>query len=740
MVTWQSLRSNQFCNGVGAALLLISLTAMGCANTAEGDLSDARTVFTPDAQGSTNATIDAAPKPTVDATGVITTIDAPSVVSTIDANQPQPAAIDTVIDSQPNAYNNSTTASVAFHATRPATFQCTLDGGAPVACTSPFQPAVNVEGTHDITITATAIDDGTVEATPADVSWTLDLTPPDSTLVSSPKATTNSAAASFDFSSSDPTASFQCSLDNAAFTSCTSELTITVTAGQHTLLIEAIDPAGNVSNPVLTITWTYQDPASDPCTDNNGGCDPLASCNSSSGSVVCCGCPVGYTGNGTTGCQILPATCGIDGLHLSNDITVTGEGDLVSVANSQSPNDPNASVTIEPSYQYVPSGVHVIDAVSSSHGEPTYGLNAFCFATTDGNVFCNGDNSQGQLGNGTLIDSSSPVEVLNADGTPLDHVVQLTGANAAFYALRSDGTAWSWGHNGHGELGVGDTNPRSTATLVTSGVTKLITGPDPIGNGNVQAQACALITDGSLQCWGTQGTGLFPTGWTDPQVTPITMQLGDGSGPLTGITDLGGTTPAGQAGSAAFHVCGKKDDGTLWCFGLFGYGFATAGLPDYGANVWQAASNVTSFFNNPWGMCWTATDTTVWCTGASQSGEDGGTDDGSGQMLPVQIYDGDGNLLTGAVEVVGGIYQSSCARMSDGTAWCWGQRYTDHQATSDKGFTAMQVTSQGQPLTGITQLWAPTNSGEDLFIAVTSSGSYMGTESFNYAAHLLACP
>ena len=149
---------------------------------------------------------------------------------------------------------------------------------------------------------------------------------------------------------------------------------------------------------------------------------------------------------------------------------------------------------------------------------------------------------------------------------------------------------------------------------------------------------------------------------------------------------------------------------------------------------------MTSFFNNPWGMCWTATDTTVWCTGASQSGEDGGTDDGSGQMLPVQIYDGDGNLLTGAVEVVGGIYQSSCARMSDGTAWCWGQRYTDHQATSDKGFTAMQVTSQGQPLTGITQLWAPTNSGEDLFIAVTSSGSYMGTESFNYAAHLLACP
>ena len=693
---------------------LVALSATAC-STADPDLlSDARNSV---------GEIDAGAQPTADATIIAVNDDAGTKRST-DA---QPTAIDTVIDSQPNAINNNTTPTVSFHATRAATFQCTLDGGAPFACSSPYQISVTAEGQHDFTVTATATDDGAVDATPANASWTLDLTPPDISLDAGPASTTNAASATFDFSSSDPTAVFMCSLDNASFTSCTSELAISVGTGSHTMLIEAIDPAGNVSNPLLTITWTYQ---VDPCTDNNGGCDALTTCDSSSGSVVCGACPSGYTGTGSTSCQAVSVTCGLDGLRISNDLTITGDGELVSVA-SQS--------TVQPS-SAVPSGVQIIDAVSSSHGEPIYGLNAFCYATTAGNVFCDGDNSQGQLGNGTLVDSSSPVEVLNADGTPLDSVVQLTGANAAFYALRSDGTAWSWGHNGHGELGVGDTNPRSSATLITAGVTKLITGPDPIGNGNVQAQACALMTDGSLQCWGTVGTGVFPTGWTDPQVTPVTIQLGDGSGPLTGITDLGGTTPAGQAGSGAFHVCGTKDDGTLWCFGLFGYGFATSGLPDYGADAWQAASNVTSFFNNPWGLCWTATDTTVWCTGASQSGEDGGTDDGSGQMVPVQIYDGNGNLLTGAVEVVGGIYQASCARMSDGTAWCWGQRYSDSQGTSDKGFTAMQVTSQGAPLTGITQLEAPTNSGEDLFIAVTSSGSFMGTESFNYAAHQLACP
>ena len=431
--------------------------------------------------------------------------------------------------------------------------------------------------------------------------------------------------------------------------------------------------------------------------------------------------------------------CGLQGLRISNDLTLTGLGNLVSVAN-ENPTDPNAQVTAQPVTNPVPGGVTVIDVVNSSHGEPIFGLAASCYATTAGTVFCSGDNSEGQLGNGTTVDSATPVQVLMSGGAALTNVVQLTGANAAFYALRSDGTAWAWGHNGHGELGVGDTNFRSTAQLVISNVSKIITGPDPIGNGSVQAKACVLETSGSIECWGSVGNGaqFAGAGASDPQLTPIAVQLGDGSGPLTGIIDLGGTTPAGQAGGADFHVCGLKADKSLWCFGLFGPSFSTAGIANFGPDAWLAASNVTSFFNHPWGTCWTATDTTVWCTGSNQNGEDGGPL-GNQQSTPIQIKDNNGVLLTGAIEVVGGIFQSSCARKSDGSVWCWGARYADHQSTSTTGNTALEGPYLGTPLMGVTQLMSPTNSSEELFIAVTGAASYVGTEDFNYAAHEIVC-
>ena len=430
---------------------------------------------------------------------------------------------------------------------------------------------------------------------------------------------------------------------------------------------------------------------------------------------------------------------GLQGLHISNDLTLTGIGNLVSLANGN-PNDPNAAVAAQTITNTVPAGVTVIDVVNSSHAEPIFGLAASCYATTGGTVFCLGDNTEGQLGNGTTVNSATPVQVLMSGGSPLTNVVQLTGANAAFYALRSDGTAWAWGHNGHGELGVGDLNFRSTAQLVTSNVNKIITGPDPIGNGSVQAKACVLKTTGTIECWGSVGNGaaFAGAGASDPQLTPIAVQLGDGSGPLTGIVNVGGTTPAGQAGGSDFHVCGLKADKSLWCFGTFGPGFSTAGIANFGPDAWLAASNVTSFFNHPWGTCWTATDTTVWCTGANQNGENGGTP-GNQQSTPIQIKDNTGAVLTGAVEVVGGIFQSSCARKSDGSVWCWGARYADHQGTSTAGNTALEINYLGTPLTGVTQLTSPTNSNAELFIAITAAASYVGTDDFNYAAHQIVC-
>ena len=84
---------------------------------------------------------------------------------------------DTVIDSAPASSSSSTSATFAFHSTiLPATFACTIDGGAPAPCVSPVTYAGLADGGHSFSVVATATSGA--DPTPAARSWTVDATPP----------------------------------------------------------------------------------------------------------------------------------------------------------------------------------------------------------------------------------------------------------------------------------------------------------------------------------------------------------------------------------------------------------------------------------------------------------------------------------------------------------------------------------------------------------------------------------
>jgi alpha-tubulin suppressor-like RCC1 family protein len=85
---------------------------------------------------------------------------------------------------------------------------------------------------------------------------------------------------------------------------------------------------------------------------------------------------------------------------------------------------------------------------------------------SDGTVWAWGYNGYGELGNGTLTESSVPVQVSGLTG-----VTAITGGDEDGYALRSDGTLWAWGWNGGGELGDGTTtdNPSDWEVDIAEG-------------------------------------------------------------------------------------------------------------------------------------------------------------------------------------------------------------------------------------------------------------------------------
>jgi CSLREA domain-containing protein len=193
----------------------------------------------------------------VDSTGP----DSNTNTFTVDTGAP-----DTTITANPPATSNSANASFSFSGddgsgTGVASFECALDGAAFAACTSPQSYTGLADGSHTFAVRAVDVA-GSVDATPASYTWTVEATPPDTTITANPPATSNSSSASLSFDGSDnvtPAASltFECALDGGAFAVCTSPQSYTGLAeGSHTFAVRAIDQAGNVDATPASYTWT----------------------------------------------------------------------------------------------------------------------------------------------------------------------------------------------------------------------------------------------------------------------------------------------------------------------------------------------------------------------------------------------------------------------------------------------------------------------------------------------------
>lgn len=136
----------------------------------------------------------------------------------------------------------------------------------------------------------------------------------------------------------------------------------------------------------------------------------------------------------------------------------------------------------------------------------------------DGSVWAWGRGDFGQLGNGTMVDSSVPAPV-----TGLANVSAIAAGYSDSVALLSDGTVWAWGDNGYSELGNGVTCPQlglcdSPIPVQVSNLSNITA----IASGGADcSHTVAIRSDGTIWAWGYNGDGELGNGTTDRTTVPV---------------------------------------------------------------------------------------------------------------------------------------------------------------------------------------------------------------------------
>lgn len=305
-----------------------------------------------------------------------------------------------------------------------------------------------------------------------------------------------------------------------------------------------------------------------------------------------------------------------------------------------------------------------------------------CGATAAGEVFCWGSNSVGQLGDNSTTQRLTPRRVQ----TTLRFSALAAGANHTC-AIGETGSASScWGSGEFGQLGNGSVTNSSTPTAIGGGLSwTAITAGDN--------HTCGIASSGLAYCWGQGSSGQLGTGGVTNATTPSPVQgntrftiIAAAGSNTCAVAEAGetrcwggrfGLSPVLISGGHRFvvlriganHACGVIADGTAYCWGANQFGqLGTGGLNDSPVPTAVLTNlRVTIIAPGDNYTCGLVADGSAYCWGGNAEGQLGLGFLSPIQLTPIRVVGGFGfsGLRMGARHTCGIALESN-------VAMCWG--------------------------------------------------------------------
>ncbi len=272
-----------------------------------------------------------------------------------------------------------------------------------------------------------------------------------------------------------------------------------------------------------------------------------------------------------------------------------------------------------------------------------------CAVVSTGGVKCWGDNSDGQLGDGTKTDRLIPASVIDLQRP----VTAIAAGDRHTCVLLATGGVKCWGVGSRGQIG--DNSAGIQDRVVPTDVTGLSSGVAAISAG--AEHTCALLSAGGIKCWGDNNYGQLGTGDTTDRLAPTNV---------TGLTSGASAISAGD-----HHTCAILTAGGMKCWGDNTFGqlgdntvvrrlapIFVAGLSSnlIRVNAISAGKNHTCAVLSVGTKCW----------GENQFGQVGDNTNVN-RRLPTSVA----GLANGVVGISTGGYHT-CALLSTGGIKCWG--------------------------------------------------------------------